>query len=572
VLNNDKIKKQPSHFSLSGLSLRLQILTIFILLPIYGLVVYANIEQRQATVKHVGNEGKLLLESINQELNGIVEGVDLLLRTLSESNIILNSPNECNQFLGTVLKRYQRFSNFGVIDPEGNLVCSALKTEEKINYSSFSFFKDVLATNEFSVGHFQVSPINQKGTLYLGQPILDKKSGKLRGVVYATLNLDWLNNRISQIDLPQETVFFAVDKNGTVLVRLPDQEKWIGKKEEQIADIMRKLQEVGHLDIIEAKDADGTSRFNIITTLGENSKEEDKEESPVYIGLGFSRDFIFLGPDKTFQRNIFGLGFVTLVTLIITWFLGNFFVIRHIKALQEIDKLKSEFVSLVSHQLKTPIAELMGYIENMLGGITGELTIKQRQYFNEMLNICLRAFRLISDLLNLSMIERGMLSMNIAPVKLIEIAEISIKNFSETIKKKSLNISINEKNKNIVVYADKDKSIEALNNIIDNAIKFTDKGAISIEIIEKNNYGIIKVKDTGKGMPEKTLNNLFKTEKVLTGGPTAEKGAGLGLFIAKIFMNKQEGDIDVFSTLGKGSIVILKFKKTNIIKNNTAKI
>jgi two-component system phosphate regulon sensor histidine kinase PhoR len=228
---------------------------------------------------------------------------------------------------------------------------------------------------------------------------------------------------------------------------------------------------------------------------------------------------------------------------------------------KEIDRMKNEFISLVSHQLKTPIAEMKGYIENMLEGVTDNLTIKQRQYFQEMLGVCSRAYRLISDLLNISTIERGALSMNILPTKLREIVDSSAKNFLEAIKKKDLVLSINEKDKDIIVFADKDKTIEALNNIINNAVKFTDRGSIAIEIKREAGYGVVEVKDTGRGMSEEVINNLFKKETILGGGPIPGKGAGLGLYIAKSFIRQQKGNISATSVLGKGSTFTFKIPK-----------
>jgi len=240
---------------------------------------------------------------------------------------------------------------------------------------------------------------------------------------------------------------------------------------------------------------------------------------------------------------------------------GLIIIFRDITKEKEINRMKNEFISLVSHQLKTPIAEMKGYIENMLEGVTGDLTIRQRQYFNEMLEVCARAYRLISDLLSISMIERGALLVNMLPIKLGEIVDLSVKNFLGTIKKKDLVLSVSEKDKDVIVLADKDKTIEALNNVIDNAVKFTDKGSIVIEISGKTGYGVVEVKDTGRGMSREVLNNLFKKETVLGGEPIAGKGAGIGLYIAKSFIQQQKGDISVTSILDKGSTFIFKIPK-----------
>ena len=114
----------------------------------------------------------------------------------------------------------------------------------------------------------------------------------------------------------------------------------------------------------------------------------------------------------------------------------------------------------------------------------------------------------------------------------------------------------------IVVLADMDKMVEALSNVINNAVKFTDKGSITIritdEITGKGKYGIVEVRDTGIGMSDKVLDNLFAKEKVLSGPPIAGGGVGIGLYIAKNFMEVQKGDVAVTSVFGEGSTFVLR--------------
>jgi two-component system phosphate regulon sensor histidine kinase PhoR len=238
---------------------------------------------------------------------------------------------------------------------------------------------------------------------------------------------------------------------------------------------------------------------------------------------------------------------------------GLISIIRDITARKKMEQYKSDFVALVSHQLKTPVAGIRGYVENMLDGLTGELNDKQKRYLSDMRVLCLRNYRLISDLLNTSMIERGMLSMDIGPTKLSDIVNTVIKDYYGKIEEKGLALKAEGMNgKDIVVLADRDKSIEALANIVNNCTKFTDQGSITIRISQDNEYGIVEVRDTGRGMSAEILQELFKRNKILSGGPVAGGGAGLGLYIAKGFMQAQKGDITATSTIGQGSSFILK--------------
>jgi len=237
-------------------------------------------------------------------------------------------------------------------------------------------------------------------------------------------------------------------------------------------------------------------------------------------------------------------------------------ILRDITERKKIETMKSDFVSLVSHQLKTPVVGIKLGIENMLGGLTGELTTKQKRYLQEMYEICSRNYRLVTDLLNVSRIERGVLSIDIEPVKLREIVDLALRDYQKDIKKKGLSLNIEEVDEGIVALADMDKMVEALSNVINNAVKFTDKGSITIritdEITGKGKYGIVEVRDTGIGMSDRVLDNLFSKEKVLSGPPIAGGGVGIGLYIAKNFMEVQNGDVAATSVVGEGSTFVLR--------------
>jgi PAS domain S-box-containing protein len=237
---------------------------------------------------------------------------------------------------------------------------------------------------------------------------------------------------------------------------------------------------------------------------------------------------------------------------------GFIVAIRDVTERKKIEQMKTDFVSLVSHQLKTPVAGVKAYIENMLGGLAGDLTQKQAQYLADMRELCNRNYRLVSDLLNISMIERGVLTVDLQPVQLRDIVELALKDYAADIRDKGLALNLEETAADIVVIADEGKLVEALRNIIHNALKFTDNGSITIRTGSEGEYGTIEVTDTGRGMSDRELETLFVKEKVLSGGPKAGEGATLGLYIARGFMERQHGDITVTSAVGKGSTFTLK--------------
>lgn len=227
---------------------------------------------------------------------------------------------------------------------------------------------------------------------------------------------------------------------------------------------------------------------------------------------------------------------------------------------KQIDEMKRDLISVVSHQLKTPVAEINGYIENMLEGLAGELTRKQREYLVDMKEIGMENYRLISDLLSMSKIERGVITVEIKTVSLRQIIESSIRDYETAIQRKKLDLILEYPSQMLMVASDKDKTVETIRNIINNAIKCTDKGSIMIRTREEDNFVFVDITDTGIGMSSESLKRLFTKERVM-GAEAGRAGAGLGLFIARSFMQLQNGDISVVSEQGKGSTFSVKIPK-----------
>ncbi len=239
-----------------------------------------------------------------------------------------------------------------------------------------------------------------------------------------------------------------------------------------------------------------------------------------------------------------------------TWFTDDGIfataILRDITERKQIEEMKNDLVSVVSHQLKTPVAEINGYIENMLDGLTGDLTPRQKEYLADMRDIGQENYRLISDLLNMSKIERGVVMVDLRPVSLRQIVDSSIRDYEAAIQRKGLRLALEMDPGEILVRADAEKTVETVRNILDNAIKCTDEGSITIRASAQGGFGVIEVKDTGIGMSPEALKRLFTKERVL-GSEASRSGAGLGLFIAKHFMELQNSGIDVASEPGKGT-------------------
>jgi two-component system, sensor histidine kinase and response regulator len=232
-------------------------------------------------------------------------------------------------------------------------------------------------------------------------------------------------------------------------------------------------------------------------------------------------------------------------------------IMRDITERQKLDDLRRDFVALVSHQLKTPLALIRGYTDNMLAGYTGELNEHQLQYLRDMQQVSVNSYRLISDLLNASRLERGVISMDIKPHRLKDIIETALRDHLPQIKDKNLELETKQVDDGIWVMSDAFKMAHAIGNIIDNAIKNTQQGKIVITTKSNGKMALAEITDTGKGMDKETLGRLFTRDQIMGGSPRPDTSSGLGLYIARNFMLLQNGDISVSSQSGKGSTFTL---------------
>jgi len=223
------------------------------------------------------------------------------------------------------------------------------------------------------------------------------------------------------------------------------------------------------------------------------------------------------------------------------------------KTLEEKNQALKDFTSIVSHQLKAPITAMRWNIESVLDGDYGEISDDLRDLMNTLHSVNISNYHLIMDILNVSRLDRGVVTIVRHAVPLRDIAERAIRDYVPAAKKAGLTLKIDEKQKGIMVLADLEKTAESITNSISNAIKYTKKGGITVTLSEENGMGVIRVTDTGDGMTEEMMANLFSRSGVKKSNTSAESSSGLGLFIAKNFMQLQKGDITVSSEVGKGT-------------------
>jgi len=224
--------------------------------------------------------------------------------------------------------------------------------------------------------------------------------------------------------------------------------------------------------------------------------------------------------------------------------------------LKNLDRAKSEFISIASHQLRTPLAAIKGYISMFLEGTYGKLSEKIKEPMENVYKSNERLIKLVNDLLNVSRIETGKIKLELQKTSIEDVISNIINELKIEAEKKNIYLKWQEPKKPLPeILVDRDKIRQVILNLIDNAIRYTNKGGIRIIYQTANKKCQIIIADTGEGMTREEILHLF--ESFSRGGAGTQfysEGAGLGLYVAKKFVEMHKGKIWAESPgKGKGS-------------------
>ncbi|HDN97657.1 MAG TPA: PAS domain-containing sensor histidine kinase, partial [bacterium] len=231
-------------------------------------------------------------------------------------------------------------------------------------------------------------------------------------------------------------------------------------------------------------------------------------------------------------------------------------VLHDITEFKKLEKIKKDFVVNVSHELRTPLTAIKGYVETLEDEIKGS----SKHYLDIIKKHTERLINIVSDLLLLSELEEKGLTQIKENVDLKEIADNVCKIFEQRAKEKGLELKLVCERDSIVIKGDPFKLEQMFINLIDNAVKYTEKGEVNVLLKQNDKEVIVKVKDTGIGIPKEHLDRIFERFYVVDKSRSKKLGGtGLGLSIVKHIVLLHNGKIDVKSTPGKGTEFTITF-------------
>jgi len=250
---------------------------------------------------------------------------------------------------------------------------------------------------------------------------------------------------------------------------------------------------------------------------------------------------------------------------------GVVIVLKNITELKKIEQLKSQFVSMVSHELKAPVAAVYGYLK-LLSDDSVQLTQAQKKKFVERSEFRLDALlKMVNDLLDISRMEMKIVQREIMELNIAEVVQSILEFFSLEMKELNLTVHFSVVENLFKVKADKEEMNRLFTNLISNAIKYNKNGGeIDVAIEQTENFVTVSIIDNGIGMKDEEKKKLFQEFFRAKNESTKEiSGTGLGLSIVKRIVDSYSGKIEIESEFGKGTKVVVRLPlKSKVLKDH----
>lgn len=313
---------RPSRFA--SLRSRLMLLVLTAFLPVFALTLYGGLEQRQHALVRAQENALSVARIAASDQARMIEGTRQLLMAMAQfRSVRVPNPETCNQHMVELLSLNPLYSNLAASTPDGDVFCSALPLTEGVNCMDRQFFQEVLRTRDFVVANYITMRIASRPGVAVLYPALDS-AGQVRAVVFAGIDLAWLDGFVAAAKLPDGSTLTLVDGSGTIVTRYPDPERWRGQP--LPAPLLEPLLEHGE-GLAEQVGSDGVRRLYAYTTFCCAGGGD------LILRIGIPTSVAFAEANQLLIRNLILLGIVTLLALGVAWVGARFLVLKPVQVL-----------------------------------------------------------------------------------------------------------------------------------------------------------------------------------------------------------------------------------------------
>jgi signal transduction histidine kinase len=597
----------------ASLRLRLWLVVFLAIIPALILMFYTAAEQRRRAVRDVQDQALRMAQIVSSDQERFIEGTRSLLSVLAHvPDVRDRDPAACQRFLSSLLKDNPPYSIFGVANRAGDVMCSGVPSDELINIVDRAYFVGAMVARDFAIGEFQIGRITGKAAINFGYPIFDSDD-RVQAVVFAGIDLSWLKRLVAAAELPKGALLLVFDRNGTVLASYPPNPQAEVGKSDRSNPLFAAMLAHGQ-GTVELREFDGIPRIFAFTGLrglpmaGYVSIGIPQAVAYAPARRALTRNLICLGVVGVVALATAWIGvelfivrrmqvLVQAAKRLSTGDLstrtglahgpGELHQLaaafdemaaslekhelqqrleedlrRHNEALEEENRrvregnqLKSEFVSLVSHELHTPLTAISGYLDLLLEAHGTQSPAKQQELLGIVKRNADRLVKLIDDLLDLSRIESGKVELRATALDIIALITEVVSFLQPQIEAKGQRLSFDRTQTLPAVAGDAERIRQILINLLSNAHKYTPQGGqIWLTARAEDGWVRIDVRDNGIGLwPEEQARLFDKFFRARTPGTQGVEGTGLGLPITRLLVEMHGGQITVTSAPGAGS-------------------
>jgi signal transduction histidine kinase len=561
------------------------------LIPAFALILYTAVEQRRLATAQVQETALRLARLASSDQGRLITGSRQLLVGLAQLTEVRRRDRQgCSRLLAEVLEKYPAYANLGAIAPDGKLFCSALPMPGSVDLADRGYFRRAVEHRDFAIGDYQIGRVTRRASINVGYPAVNA-AGKLEAVVFAAIDLGWLNRFVAEAQLPGGSAVMVLDQHGTILARHPDGETWIGRAAREVPAVQAVL--TGAVGVAQASDLDGGHRLYGFSPLLGTPKTGD-----VFIAIGIPKELAFGAANRSLARNLLALGIVGSLALVAAWVGGDAFVLRRVNTLVgatqrlaagdltvrtgirgngELDHLARAFDEMAEALEKMHQSEKMAALGRLAAGVAHELrnplTVIDGRL--RLLRMQLERgegidSRRLADLLprfedaseRMKAIIAGMSDyskpVKAAPTRL-DVGEL-LAGTRELVayqaRKTEVTVNLDVPADRPSILGDRSEMTQILLNLATNAIEAMAGRGGTLTLRARTQPGqdgaawvVIEVADTGPGISAESLEKIWQAFYT-----TKAEGTGLGLSIVRGLVEKQPGaEITVESALGVGT-------------------
>jgi PAS domain S-box-containing protein len=320
---------------------RLLLIISIAIVPVLGLILYQAYLTRDVEIADAQEQAWEIAEKVAIRQSRFIDSAKQLLTILAANPQVANGDAKtCGEYVKQLVVNNPVYVDIGVAETDGAVRCSALGSEKaREDLSRTSHFKRALAAKAFAIGDYDLDGKIDRKSVSFALPIADS-AGRFTAVIFAALNVEWVNQLAAESNLPAGVALSIVDSKGTLLARFPDSEKWVGK---HIPDgsIFEMLQ-LRSQETRELVGLDGVERLYALKVLGANPTS-----GQIFVMVGMAKQLAYGEVNRALMRNFSWLFVVTLVAAGISWLIGSKFFVGYVKLRADAEEAQARLAAIV---------------------------------------------------------------------------------------------------------------------------------------------------------------------------------------------------------------------------------